>query len=255
MRILPTSVLLFLLAAPVWAWEPEKLLFPVDAGNPIGGAFGSQFVSRPMVYNAGSSPVRASLTEVPVWCSIPGCVNFIQPGTSKLLTGGGGGLGGFLFVDRPRLADLAFSLRAQDLSRQELTWGTELPIIREADLFEDRLMLIDVPDADRFRQTLRIYDWDGQGHGVVAVRVFDQAGGALLYDTEVHLPIAHIGIPEPGQTQLALWTEHFAALRPADALRIEIEPVTPGLRFWAFITITHNETQHITTITPMKLRP
>lgn len=31
---------------------------------------------------------------------------------------------------------------------------------------------------------------------------------------------------------------------------LEIEPVTPGLRYWAFVTVTNNATSHVTTITP-----
>jgi hypothetical protein len=31
---------------------------------------------------------------------------------------------------------------------------------------------------------------------------------------------------------------------------IKITPVTPGIRFWAFATITNNETQLITTVSP-----
>ena len=33
-------------------------------------------------------------------------------------------------------------------------------------------------------------------------------------------------------------------------LRIEVTPVTPGLRFWTFVSVTNNETQHVTLITP-----
>jgi hypothetical protein len=31
---------------------------------------------------------------------------------------------------------------------------------------------------------------------------------------------------------------------------IKLTPVTPGIRFWAFATITNNETQLITTVSP-----
>lgn len=35
-----------------------------------------------------------------------------------------------------------------------------------------------------------------------------------------------------------------------DTVRAEIEPLTEGLRYWAFVSVTNNETQHVTTITP-----
>jgi hypothetical protein len=34
------------------------------------------------------------------------------------------------------------------------------------------------------------------------------------------------------------------------ALRIEVEPLTPGSRFWAFVSITNNDTQRVTLVTP-----
>ena len=31
---------------------------------------------------------------------------------------------------------------------------------------------------------------------------------------------------------------------------VRVTPLTPGLRIWAFVSVTNNETQHVTTITP-----
>lgn len=33
-------------------------------------------------------------------------------------------------------------------------------------------------------------------------------------------------------------------------VRIELEPVTPGLKYWAFLSITNNKTQHFYTVLP-----
>ena len=33
-------------------------------------------------------------------------------------------------------------------------------------------------------------------------------------------------------------------------LHVEIEPLMPYSRLWAFVTVTNNEPQHVTTITP-----
>jgi hypothetical protein len=35
-----------------------------------------------------------------------------------------------------------------------------------------------------------------------------------------------------------------------ERVRLEIEPVTDGLRLWGFVTVVNNETQHATVITP-----
>ena len=43
--------------------------------------------------------------------------------------------------------------------------------------------------------------------------------------------------------------EAFPQIAQLDRVRIEIEP-GPAYRFWAFATVTNNQTQHITIVTP-----
>jgi hypothetical protein len=56
---------------------------------------------------------------------------------------------------------------------------------------------------------------------------------------------------EPGYAEFPINRDVLSNL-PAYSSNIvvEVEPVTPGLRFWAFVTVTDNETQHVLTITP-----
>lgn len=35
-----------------------------------------------------------------------------------------------------------------------------------------------------------------------------------------------------------------------DEIWIEVVPITPGLRIWAMLSVTNNETQQVTLITP-----
>ena len=39
-------------------------------------------------------------------------------------------------------------------------------------------------------------------------------------------------------------------LSAADRIRIEVTPLVTGLRFWSYVSVTNNETQHVTTISP-----
>jgi hypothetical protein len=232
----------------------EKLLVPLIVPNPLPGAFGSQFVTRLMVHNDRDQPVRVDQSGGS-FCPILGCFNWVPPGIHQLNAWAPPGNGAFIWVDTAQMHHLSFQVRVQDLSRQESTWGTELPILRESDFFDDRLTLIDVPDTESFRQTLRVYEWDKTPNALVMVRFYDQESGALLRELPVPLERFSTSATDADQAQVAFWTDDFADLRPAERLRIVIEPVTPGIRFWAFVSITHNETQHITTITPLKLRP
>lgn len=37
--------------------------------------------------------------------------------------------------------------------------------------------------------------------------------------------------------------------RNGQKVRVEIEPLTPGLKYWAFLSVTNNKTQHFYTVT------
>ena len=43
--------------------------------------------------------------------------------------------------------------------------------------------------------------------------------------------------------------EHYGELRDASRIRIEIEPDDADVKYWAFVAVTNNETQQITTLT------
>src|SRR5260370_32300719 len=45
-------------------------------------------------------------------------------------------------------------------------------------------------------------------------------------------------------------TSTLPELQGVDRVRIEITPATDGLRLWAFVSVTNNETQHVTVIAP-----
>lgn len=155
-------------------------------------------------------------------------------------------------------------LRVQDISRQALTWGTSIPVVRERDLFTTRtLNLTDIVQNDRFRSLLRIYDFDPSGNGSspdreVLVRIYALGSSTtgvnavpdrLLTERRETLrsspPGAFFG---PPMAQLPLWS--LPELNGFERVRLEITAVTPGLRFWAFVSITNNESQHVTAIAP-----
>ena len=106
------------------------------------------------------------------------------------------------------------------------------------------------------RETLRIYDFDGPADRVVAVRFFKDDASEAAVETQVTLrtfPAAVIDpvYPEvPGYAQIGNFVRAFPELVGASRVRIEILPVTPGLRFWAFVSVTNNETQHVTAVLP-----
>ena len=72
----------------------------------------------------------------------------------------------------------------------------------------------------------------------------------LLAETTVTLVLQGNPDSVPGYAQFVDLVAVFPQLAASETIRVEITPISPGLRFWAFAAITNNETQHVTTITP-----
>jgi hypothetical protein len=247
------------------AQTSERILIPIVVSFvPIPGAHGSLWTSELVARNLGSAAVQVS----EIWPLCPpigascGTVGWIAPNETALLRPEGG------TPDRPAAiiqalsADsLAFHLRVQDLSRQAETWGTEVPVVRERDLRTQTFALVNVPVTDGFRNTLRIYDIDGRSEADVRVRVFrvtlQHAAGPgesstpdqLLGDRILRLTPPVSAWRDPGYLEIGDLNE-IASLGDAERVTIEIEPVSPGLRIWAIVSVTNNATQHVTTVTP-----
>ena len=242
--------------AQVFPGDYERLLLPVHA-QPFDGAFGSKWETTLLAYNASSGPVdvyyRGCLTS-------GGC-----PPAERLPSGYGGDViiertergqpqGVLMYVPRAVAKDVRFSLRAHDTSRSLQTWGTELPVVRESEFATDQIQLLGIPTSDRFRQTLRVYDVDRPTSVPFRIRFYDLQTNALLLEiVAATQPV--FGPPpaapaRPGVVEVNALTDTYPQLRAARQLRAEIEPVEKGIRFWAFASVTNNETQHLTTITP-----
>src|SRR6266545_1952520 len=118
------------------AIDYEKVLVPVFLQGPLPGRFGSLWTTEAWILNSAAEPVdiQAYLRPCQFECGPP--IPPTPPGISfrPNLVGSPPGLQGhFLFVDRRFASDVAISLRLRDLSRQSMTWGTEVPVVREGE--------------------------------------------------------------------------------------------------------------------------
>lgn len=230
----------------------EMVLLPILAER-TPGMFGSDWFTIFRLYNDAEIPAAFHPIRCDTLC--PGTGTFYVPsrrthGPSTEYASVGEPPGRLFYVHRNVAQRVTFNLRIHDRSRQSQTWGTEIPVIREPEFLVGKAQLIDVPIDARFRPTLRIYDVDGTGRAEITVRVYSAFSPTLL--TEMRLPLLVIGRQQnpptlPGYAQL----DRFGELFPGEQwLRIELEPASAGLRYWAFVSVTNNETQHVTTITP-----
>ena len=239
----------------------DRILLPVYL-PPIDGAHGSRFETTLLIRNASDTAIRINGLEeydvCRILCPDPLYVRTIDPG--ELFWGGslfaGGNPGIILYTERGKGQPLSFALRVQDVTRQLLTWGTEIPIVREHDLRTGRMELLGIPMDPRFRQTLRIYAIAPTDASLV-VRLFEMWGlnphspleREILVDTRRHVEPSSREVLYPGYAQIDL-DKMFPELLGQRQYRIEIEPVTDGLLYWSFVSVTNNDTQHITVVSP-----
>lgn len=229
------------------------------------GAHGSVWEVRTWIHNGGTEPVNVVPPPVcgfAVPCSgglvlAPNLAPLPVRPFENVATGF------FLRAESEHAADVVFSSRVRDLSVEADSAGTELPVVREDRFSSGPLALINVPlEAPRFRAMLRVYALPE----VLAPREVELRCYRLpsFIDVPVeekillHTQRLLLGTPA-GAAQSP---EHYAAyaevasiasipqLAFEDAVWIEVEPVTPGLRIWGFVSVTNNETQQVTLVTP-----
>ena len=258
------------IALPTPAADPagyERVLVPVMLRSPIPGVAGSQWVTELSVRNESSNPADIFQHECEYTCECitiacrpedptPAQTSFIFRPTRDTRNLNNPGV--FMYIGRSAAADVALQLRVRDLSRSAFSLGTELPLVRESEMKTDAIHLLNIPTDGRFRQHLRIYAISNPGERpAVAVRVKDDAGMVLaertvtLTDVTVpdFAPAGHLtGVPSYGEIPYLM----TAIRQPvtATSFNISIEPITPGLRYWAFVSVTNNDTQEVTTVTP-----
>jgi hypothetical protein len=164
--------------------------------------------------------------------------------------------GAFLYVPKP-LADAAkMSLRVRDTSKNAASLGTDIPVVRGSDAAGD-LTLIDIPVEPQYRVTLRIYAFTA---APMEVRV-------TIYPEDGFSPIDHLNVELRGivNTLFDPFPSHpaYLALDPltaavrAEGGRVRLELTNynqilspPPPPIWAFVSITNNETQQVTVVTP-----
>lgn len=235
----------------------ELALVPVFTSSPSPGAFGSLWSSQLWIRNVGEEP--AVFSQGPPECNI-GCQDddhhSLAPKATARITSVAAardGQPGFvLHLQRERA--FAFNLRVHDLSRQSETWGTEIPVVRERDLLHESGVLLNVPQKAGFRVLLRAYSVPGRVGDAVILRVYPRQGNELLAERRLSLDDVVISFADfpthPGYVELYISAENLPGIGDHEFLRLELTPATEGLPFWAFATVTHNESQHVTTILP-----
>lgn len=218
----------------------ERVLLPVLYQGP--GAFGSQWQTEVVMRNFSERPLRAPIPNT----AAPQPPVPAGGAASPSAVFGNRPSGVLLFV--PRGSDVGFTSHIRDVSRDATQWGTEMPVVRERDTRQSDLIALDnVPFDARYRLQLRIYGIDGV---TTPVRVFVTPNALRQLDL-VRGPCSldvHCNSNEPAYASIDLGSA-FPALSGKHTLFIQQQVEQPR-RLWAFVTVTNNETQHVTVIRP-----
>lgn len=163
----------------------------------------------------------------------------------------GGGLGQFVYLREADEPKLHLNARVFDVSRAAETAGSEIPIVREHDFTSGTISLLGIPVAPQYRHTLRIYDLDGRDGALVAIRIYanDEIAARVTITGTLHSPVGTVTIGDrpvfPATTQYELG--QLLPLAGIDTLRVEVDRLADGLKLWAFVSVTNNDTHHVTT--------
>lgn len=222
----------------------DPVLFPIFA-RPVHGRFDTEFVTTARVM-AKESPV--SLWGVDLNCSlidppqVPTNPIFIGPET-VLMTDCSETVGHLFWVEKGRSDDLAANLRVTDVSRNATDHGVEIPVVRRADFNDRSIVLLGIPIEPGFRNMLRIYALHA-GIGYVNVTIGSElrqvplVPGGSDYEP-AYAEVSDFPAPSEGASTIAV--------------RVEVPRLgvfLPAMPIWAFVSVTNNKTQQITTITP-----
>ncbi len=206
----------------------EPILFPLSFQGP--GAFGSQWTTESFLLPGTAAYFRDAIPCSPC-----------QTGTGMRLTNDGNPWGHVLYALRGTADALDLDSRIRDTSRAAQTAGTEVPVVRERD-FRGEIRFLNVPVDSRYRTMLRV--WSLGDYQYIAS--FNQ------------IPVQNVLVPLTRIPGTAMW---FGAidvtarllLSTSTPVIVDVHPAfstTLPAPIWGMLSITNNDTQQVTIISP-----
>jgi hypothetical protein len=232
--------------------EFERILVPVYSRVLVPGSNGSSWASTLQLFNGNHVPIQSwiDLFDPDGFCQWL-CTGFppVLPGeewSPPMLWRDESVPAVMLYLHRTLAEHVSLEARVRDVSRQDSTWGTEVPVVRMTRVRRPA-RLIDVPLTAGFRVMLRVYGLRPDA-GSATVRFFNPETNALLHTIPLELTPPSHSFPlmtQPRYAQVAL-LESLPELRGVPRVRIEVD----GQDVWALASVTHNESQHVTLVSP-----
>lgn len=199
----------------------DRVLFLVPVAIDAAGAGGTKWESELVVHNENTEAVSiGGLAVAPLATTT---VKLIPPA---------GSAGTYFDVPKRLAGNVTASLRVHDTTRDADSWGAEVPVVPETQ-FRRSVILAAVPTDARYRTLLRVYGYAGHDASVtVAFR--NDATDQLLAIRTLRMQSGYVQLP--------------IDVTSAPRLRVQVTSETSPV--WAFVSVTNNTTQQVTTIAP-----
>ncbi|HVS33734.1 MAG TPA: IPT/TIG domain-containing protein [Thermoanaerobaculia bacterium] len=223
----------------------EPVMFPVIFNG--AGPFGAQWDTEVTLHNANDYFVTAPGNIFTTFC-FPGCDPRPAPRSSIIVLGQHRPDGRIEYFPRQAMPRLNFNINVRDLSRGDLNLGSEVPVLREDDLYDRAFAISNIPVDRRYRISLRVYDTAGPSS--VRLRIHKVNTETPFVDEVVQLS------PNLDSGAATFMIGDLVGVHPQLAgrgpLRIDIAPLAePTSRsLWGMVSITNNETNQVTIVSP-----
>jgi hypothetical protein len=240
------------------SFEPvhyERVLFPLTFAGP--GAHGSRWRSENIVRN--DAPVEAATVPliVPQLTTHPDPImEPIGPGQRGRMPEHPEDGGMFLYVPRGLEKWLTYSSHIVDRSRSASDRGSELPVVRVEDTSAE-IRLPDIPLVPLYRAHLRVYDFDTATPRNIRIVVTKEDGTNVFISRRIFSTFECINPPcfDPDPPYATIDLSAIPELANAGEVDISVRSETNDARLWAFVSISNNNTQHVTMYTPQHDTP
>lgn len=202
--------------------DTVRVLLPIAAG--AQGLLNTSWQTDVLAHN-----------ETPLAVTIAGTT--VPPASTQRLTLSPASTGMFLQIPRSAADGITITTHVHDTTHDAENLGVDIPSVPETQ-FRRSLVLTGVPADARYRVLLRVYGYPG--NYPIDVRLRNDATGELLSSQRLTLAGSDVAY-----LQLPIVATLSSALRVEVTTARELDPP-----IWAFLTLTNNTTENVTTITP-----
>ena len=229
------------------------MLLPIafSAGQQVNGANGSVWKTEIWAHNQSAEGVLPQPTGVclpqcfPLPAGFLGQISSVTSNQSAAL----------FRIPADAAPDFHVSARLLEIARRAQPTGVDLPVVREADFLTRSSSFLSIPVGLSIRSALRVYDPRLRQDARVSVEFYDE-NNTLLGTTTLAPSTDPVLAREearkglvPSVASILDLTSAFPQLQASGRFHVVVRPEVDGMEYWAFVSVTDNESQHVLLIT------